>query len=77
MLPLYGRFKGEGGVARCFVPRMSCKTKNGFDLVRWVDRVIAHEHASENMYLFTDNQGRKESPSYVYEAYMHSLLKQI
>jgi hypothetical protein len=77
VLPLYGRFKGEGGVARCFVLRISCKTKNGFDMQRWVDRVVDSEHGSSNMYLFSDERGRKESPSYVYEAYMHSLLKRI
>jgi hypothetical protein len=77
VLPLYGRFKGEGGLSRCFVLRMSCKTKHGFDMACWVDRVSEHEQNSENMYLFSDEQGRKESPSYVYESYMHSLLKRI
>ena len=77
VLPLYGSFKGEGGVARCFVLRVSSKTKNGFDMLKWVDRVAEHENDTKNLYLFSDEQGRKESPSYVYEPYMHSLLKRV
>ena len=77
VLPLYGRFKGEGGVARCFVLRICCKSKHGFDMAKWVDRTVDNEYDKVNMYLFSDEQGRKESPSYVYESYMHSLLKRI
>ena len=77
VLPLYGRFKGEGGVARCFVLRICCKSKHGFDMAKWVDKTVDNEYDKVNMYLFSDEQGRKESPSYVYESYMHSLLKRV
>jgi hypothetical protein len=46
-------------------------------MAKWVDRTVDNEYDKVNMYLFSDEQGRKESPSYVYESYMHSLLKRI
>ena len=77
VLPLYGRFKSEGGMARCFMLRIACKTKHGFNMRLWVERVMELEKAGTTLYLFSDAQGRKESPSYTYESYFFSLLKEI
>ena len=77
VLPLYGRFKSEGGIARCFMMRVVCKSKHGLNMRLWVERVIEHEKSSTSLYLFTDAQGRKESPSYTYESYLFSLLREI
>lgn len=75
--PLYGRFKGEQGVPRCFLLRLADITKSGFNFRIWVDRVLEHEKDNKNMYLFSTASGRKESPGLVYEPYLHSVLAAI
>jgi len=77
VLPLYGRFKNDRGIPRCYLFRICKRSKSGFDMERWVLRVIKHESNSSNMFLFSDELGRKESAGKVYESYLFSLLKEI
>ena len=76
VLPLYGRFKNEQGVPRCFIFRIACVTKSGLNMERWINRALDEERDSFTKYLFANRKGRKESGS-VYEPYLFSKLKAI
>ena len=76
VLPLFGAFKGEGGVRRCFIIRVVNQTKSGLDMKLWVDRVILYESQSRTRYLFSNVAGRKERISQ-YEGYLFSKLEEI
>jgi hypothetical protein len=39
VLPLYGQFKGEQGIALCFIWRIALTTKSGFNIGIWVKQV--------------------------------------
>lgn len=77
VLPLYGRFKNEGNIPRCHLFRVCKRSKSGFDMEKWVLRVIKEEKSSKSLYLFSDSSGNKESSGKVYERYLFSLLKEI
>ena len=76
VLPLYGRFKNERGVPRCFIFRIVCESKSGINMERWVRRVMQTEQNSLTKYLFANHNGRKESGG-VYEPYLFAKLKAI
>ena len=77
VLPLYGRFKNEGNVPRCHLFRVCKRSKSGFDMEKWVLRVIQHERNSRTLYLFSTADGKKESAGKTYEAYLFNLLKEV
>jgi len=76
VIPLYGRFKNESNVPRCHVMNVSCETKSGINITRWVRLAMASEGESRNMFLFSDSDGRREKGG-VYEDYLFSLLERI
>jgi hypothetical protein len=76
VLPLFGRFKNDKGVARCYLFRIVCKSKSGLDMKTWVDRVVEFERTSTTMYLFADKKGNKLKGS-AFEPYFSSKLGDI
>ena len=40
VLPLYGNFKNDQGVARCHLLRIVCKSKSGLNMEKWARRVM-------------------------------------
>ena len=76
VLPLYGNFKGEGGVPRCYIRRIVCISKSGLNMEKWVRRSILHESDSNTKYLFSKDNGRKQKGG-EYEDYMHRKLENI
>lgn len=77
VLPLYGRFKNNSNIPRCYLFRICRRSKSGFDMEKWVLRVIKEEKSASNLFLFSDKLGRKESVGKTYERYLFSLLKEI
>ncbi len=76
VLPLYGNFKGDGNVPRCYLFRIATITRTGFNMKRWVERSMEEERGSETMFLFADRNGKKES-AVVYQYYLFEKLKSI
>ena len=76
VLPLYGRFKNDGGIARCYLFRIVCISKSGLDMKKWVDRAIELEKDGKNKFLFSTMNGKKERGR-VYESYLFSKIKSI
>ena len=76
VLPLYGRFKTEQGVPRCYVFRIACITKSGLNMEKWVRRVMETERYSNTKFLFADVKGRKEAGG-VYEPYLYEKLRSV
>ena len=40
VLPLYGNFKNNSGIVRCYLFRIALVSKTGFDMRKWVQRVM-------------------------------------
>jgi hypothetical protein len=76
VLPLFGKFKGEQGVPRCYIRRVVVRTKSGLDMQRWVARSMELEKSSNTKYLFANTNGKKEK-SGLYEDYLYSKLENI
>ena len=76
VLPLYGNFKNDGGIARCYLFRIVCHTKTGFNMEKWVRRVLELEKGSRTAFLFAFPNGRKENGQ-VYEPYFINKLKSV
>ena len=76
VLPLYGRFKNDKGVPRCYLFRITAKSKSGLNMEKWTRRIMASEARSETVYLFANLNGSKESGA-VYEPYLFAKLKAI
>jgi hypothetical protein len=76
VLPLYGNFKNDHGVARCYLFRIVCKSKTGFNMKKWVTRAMQYEKSSRTAYLFAHADGKKESGQ-IYEPYFFTKLKAI
>ena len=76
VLPLYGNFKNDRGIARCYLFRIVCRSKSGFDMRKWVNRAIKYETKSKTAFLFAHPDGKKESGQ-IYEPYFFSKLKSI
>jgi hypothetical protein len=76
VLPLFGQFKGEQGIARCFLRRLSLTTKSGFNIGLWIKRVSILEKDSKTKYLFAKPNGTKEKGG-EYEDYLFDKLRQI
>lgn len=77
VLPLYGRFKNDSNIPRCYLFRICKISKSGFNMERWVLRIIEEEKDSKNVFLFSDKSGKKESAAKTYEGYLFNLLKEI
>jgi hypothetical protein len=76
VLPLFGRFKGDQGIPRCYLFRICNKSKSGLNFERWVKRLSNFERNSSTQFLFSDNKGRKESGKN-YEPFLISKLKAV
>ena len=76
VLPLYGRFKTDRGIPRCYLFRISCLSKSGLNMERWVRRALESEEKFNTKYLFSNIQGKKDTGS-IYEPYFYSKLKSI
>jgi hypothetical protein len=76
VLPLFGQFKGEQGISRCYLRRISLVTKSGFNIGIWVKRVSILEENSNTKYLFAKENGTKEKGGH-YEEYLFNKLRQI
>ena len=74
VLPLYGRFKTERGVPRCYVFRLACLTKSGLSMEMWVSQAIEEERGRTTKYLFA-NRNRKKEPRAVYKPYLYAKLR--
>lgn len=76
VLPLYGRFKNDKGVPRCYLFRITAKSKSGLNMEKWTRRIMESEARSETVYLFANLNGSKESGA-IYEPYLFAKLKAI
>ena len=76
VLPLYGNFKNDNGIARCYLFRITMQSKSGFDMRKWVQRGIEHERYSHTVFLFASVSGRRESGQ-MYEPYFFAKLKSV
>jgi hypothetical protein len=76
VLPLFGQFKGEQGIARCFIRRIALTTKSGFNIGIWIKRVSLIEKESNTKYLFAKLNGTKEKGG-EYEEYLFNKLRQV
>ena len=73
VLPLYGNFKNDGGIARAYLFRIVCRSKSGFDMEKWVRRAMHHEADSKTAFLFAFENGKKENGQ-IYEPYFFTKL---
>ena len=73
VLPLYGNFKNDGGIARCYLFRIVSHSKTGFDMEKWVRRVMEQERFSKTVFLFASSNGKREYGQ-IYEPYFFSKL---
>ena len=76
VLPLFGNFKGEQGVPRCYLRRVVIQSKSGLEIGTWVRRVISFEMTSKTKYLFASMDGSKQKAG-VYEEYLFRKLEEI
>ena len=76
VLPLYGNFKGEGNIPRCYLKRVCCVTNSGLDIERWVIRSSYWERNGKSKFLFSHPNGNREKGS-TYENYLFSKLERI
>jgi hypothetical protein len=76
VLPLFGQFKGEQGISRCYLRRIALHTKSGFNIGIWIQRVSLIEKNSKTKYLFAKENGTKEKGGQ-YEEYLFNKLRQI
>ena len=77
VLPLYGRFKNDKGVPRCYLFRITAKSKSGLNMEKWTRRIMESEARSETVYLFANLNGSKESEAVYDEPYLFAKLKAI
>jgi len=68
VLPLYGRFKGDKNLPRCYLFRVAALSRTGLNMETWVSRVIQFEKESKITFLFSDVEGKKETGS-KYQSY--------
>jgi hypothetical protein len=76
VLPLFGKFKGEQGIPRCFIRRVVLKTKSGLNMQLWVERIMLIEKNSLTKFLFANEKGTRETGG-IYEGYFHQKLESI
>ena len=76
VLPLYGNFKNDNGIARCYLFRIVQLSKSGFDMAKWVSRVSELERGSKTAFLFAHPGGKRESGQ-IYEGYFFGKLKSV
>jgi hypothetical protein len=76
VLPLFGKFKGEQGIPRCFIRRVVLKTKSGLDMKLWAERIMISEKSSRTKFLFANDKGTRERGG-MYEGYLYQKLESI
>lgn len=76
VLPMFGNFKGEQGLPRCYLRRVVMVSKTGLDIAVWVKRVSGYEQNSNTKYLFAFADGTKQKGG-VYEEYLFRTLEDI
>ena len=76
VLPLYGNFKNDNGIARCYLFRITKKSKTGFNMEKWVRRAMCQEQEGGTKFLFALATGRREK-GHTYEQYFFSKLKSV
>ena len=76
VLPLYGNFKNDNGIARCYLFRITLESKTGFNMRKWVERAIEMERNSLTTFLFASAKGKRDSGQ-IYEPYFMSKLRAI
>ena len=76
VLPLYGNFKNDGGISRCYLFRIVCQSKTGFNMEKWVRRAMEYESESKTAFLFAFENGKREYGQ-IYEPYFISKLKSV
>ena len=75
-MPIYGTFKNDADVAKCYLLRVCNVSRMGFDMKKWVDRVISYERNENNLYLLSNEKGVKDTGG-MYQPYLFSLLTAI
>ena len=76
VLPLYGNFKNDNGIARCYLFRITLMSKTGFNMKKWVERAMIAEKNSRTTFLFASATGKRDSGQ-IYEPYFFSKLKSV
>ena len=76
VLPLFGNFKGEQGIPRCYLRRVVIQSKSGLNISPWVKRVSHFERDHNTKYLFSFNDGTKQKAG-VYEEYLFRKLEEV
>ena len=59
-LCVLNKFKSDGGLTRCYVLQVCNTSRTGFDMKKWVDRIIEFEIDSGKFYLLSNSKGKKE-----------------
>jgi hypothetical protein len=76
VLPLFGKFKGEQGIPRCFIRRVVLKTKSGLDIKLWAERIMISVKDSKTKFLYTNENSTREMGR-MYEGYLYQKLESI
>jgi hypothetical protein len=76
VLPLFGKFKGEQGIPRCFIRRVVLQTKSGLNMKLWAERIMISEKESKTKFLFANEKGTRETGG-MYEGYLYQKLESI
>jgi hypothetical protein len=76
VLPLFGKFKGEQGIPRCFIRRVVLKTKSGLDIKLWAERIMISEKDSKTKFLFVNENDTREMGR-MYKGYLCQKLESI
>ena len=76
VLPLYGKFKNDQRISRCYLFRLVCQSKTGFNMEKWVKRAMEYERESSTAFLFAFPNGKKEY-GHIYEPYFIAKLRSV
>lgn len=76
VLPMYGRFKNDGGLTRCYVFRICNVSRTGLDMKKWTDRLMELEKENKSQFLLSSELGKKETGG-VYQPYLVQILKKV
>ena len=76
VLPMFGNFKGEQGLPRCYLRRVVKISKTGLDIGIWVIRACHYERDANTKYLFAFADGSKQKGG-VFEEYLFRKLEDI
>ena len=76
VLPLYGNFKNDNGISRCYLFRITKLSKSGFNMRKWVERTSELERGSRTIFLFASGTGKRETGQ-MYEHYLFNKLRSV